>query len=70
MKRRKLNKRGKILFTSLTIMLSVVIYILMGFLGVKGQVNIFYQVTLFCGWAWLLLGQFGVYFMFWGNEVK
>lgn len=70
MKRRKLNKRGKILLTSLTIMLSVVIYVLMAILGAKGQDSIFYQVIFFCGYTWLVLGQFGVYFMIWGNEVS
>lgn len=70
MKRRKLNKRGKILLTSLTIMLSVVIYVLMAILGEKGQTNIFYQMAFICGYGWLFLGQFGVYFMIWGNEVK
>lgn len=70
MKRRKLNKRGKILITSLTIMLSVVIYVLMAILGEKAQNSIFHQVGLFCGWIWLLFGQIGVYIMIWESEVK
>ena len=65
--KRRLNKRGKILVTSLTIMLSVVIYVLMAILGEKGQSNIFYQVILFCGWSWLLLGQIMAYMMVWSE---
>lgn len=70
MKRRKLNKRGKKLLTSLTIMLSVVIYVLMAILGAKGQDSIFYQVAFFVGYGWLFLGQIAVLFMIWGNEVN
>lgn len=69
MKRKKLNKRGKILFTSLTIMLSVVIYVLMVVLGEKAQDSIFYQVVALCGWGWLIIGQIMAYCMIWGNEV-
>lgn len=70
MKKRRLNKRGKILATSLTFTLSVVIYVLMAILGAKGQDNIFYQVTFFAGYGWLFLGQIAVLFMIWGNEVS
>lgn len=70
MKKRRLNKRGKILVTSLTIMLSVVIYVLMAILGGKAQNNIFYLAGLLCGWIWLLFGQIGVYFMIWESEVQ
>lgn len=70
MKKRKLNTRGKILITSLTIMLSVVIYVLMAILGEKGQESIFYQVILFCGYTWLFFGQIGVFFATWGKEVE
>lgn len=70
MKRRKLNKRGKILLTSLTIMLSVVIYVLMVILGEKGQDSIFTLVALFSGWSWLLLLQPSIYFAIWKDEVN
>ena len=68
--KRRLNKRGKILVTSLTIMLSVVIYVLMVILGEKGQNSIFHLIGLFCGWCWLLFGQIGVYLMVWESEVS
>lgn len=67
--KRRLNKKGKILVASLTIMLSVVIYVLMAILGEKGQDSIFNQVILFCGWIWLFIGQIMVYVMVWGKEV-
>ena len=60
-----LNLKGKVVFTSLTIMLSVVIYVLMGFLGELMSDNGFIQLALVCGWSWLLLGQFAVYIFIW-----
>jgi hypothetical protein len=63
--KKRLNKKGKVLVTSLTFMLSVVIYVLMAILGAKGQTNIFYQVVLVCGWIWMLFGQISVYMMVW-----
>lgn len=69
MKKRRLNKRGKIALTILTFLISVVIYVLMAILGEKGQSNIFYQVTLFCGYTWLFLGQISVYCFIWDDEV-
>lgn len=61
----KLNKRGKVLVTTLTIMLSVVIYVLMGFLGALMSENGFIQLVMVCGWIWLLFGQFGAYMLIW-----
>lgn len=63
--KRRLNLKGKVLVTSLTIMLSVVIYVLMGFLGELMSDNGFIQLGIVCGWIWLLFGQFGVYMMVW-----
>lgn len=63
--KRRLNLKGKVLVTSLTIMLSVVIYVLMGFLGELMSNNGFIQLAMVCGWIWLLFGQFGVYMMIW-----
>ena len=62
---KKLNLKGKVVFTSLTIMLSVVIYVLMGFLGELMSDNGFIRLALVCGWAWLLLGQIGAYILIW-----
>ena len=63
--KRILNLKGKFLVTSLTIMLSVVIFGLMGFLGGLLSNNGFIQLALVCGWAWLLFGQIGVYILIW-----
>ena len=67
MKKRRLKKWVKILLTILTILASAVIYVLMAILGAKGQNSIFYQVIFFCGYTWLILGQFGVYYAIWEN---
>lgn len=67
MKKRRLKKWVKILLTILTILASAVIYVLMAILGAKGQSSIFYQVIFFCGYTWLILGQFGVYYAIWEN---
>lgn len=63
--KRRLNKRGKIAVTILTILASVIIYVLMGQLGAKATGGIIYQLGLVCGWSWLILGQITVYFMVW-----
>ena len=64
---KKLNKKGKILVTSLTFMLSVVIYVLMAKLGELASNNGIYQLAFICGWVWLLFGQIGAYIMIWGE---
>lgn len=63
----RLNLKGKVVFTSLTIMLSVVIYVLMAKLGELASNNDIYQLVFICGWLWLLFGQIGVYVMIWGE---
>lgn len=63
--KRRLNRRGRVLITILTILLSAVIYIFMGHLGELQVNNIFYQLTLLLGWGWLFLGQFGAIVCIW-----
>lgn len=63
--KRKLNLKGKVLVTSLTIMLSVVIYVLVAFTGAFGSGSIIAQLGLIFAWIWLLFGQFGVYALIW-----
>lgn len=65
MKKRKLNKRGKILVTILTIIFSVIIYGLVAQFGELASKGIIYQILLISGWGWLLLGQMGVYMTIW-----
>lgn len=64
MKNRRLNKRGKVLMTILTIMFSIAIYILMGKLG---EEYMKYQMLLIFGWIWLFFGQVATYFFIWGE---
>jgi len=62
---KKLNLKGKVVFTSLTIMLSVVIYVLMANLGELASESGIYQLIFICGWSWLLIGQIGAYMLIW-----
>ena len=65
MKKRRLNKRGKIVLTILIILISAVIYVLMAKFGVKSQESTIALVGIVCAWIWLILGQFGVYYFIW-----
>lgn len=67
MKKRRLNKKGKILVTIITILASVLIYILMAKLGTFVKDSIFILFLTVCGWSWLILGQMSVYYMLWGE---
>lgn len=70
MKKRRLKKWVKISLTIMTILASAVIYVLMAFLGTKGQNSIIGLGTLICGWIWLFLGQFGAYYFIWESEMN
>lgn len=70
MKKRRLNKRGKIVLTILIILISAVIYVLMAKFGVKAQESTIALVGIVCAWIWLILGQFGVYYFIWDSEVR
>jgi len=65
MKKRKLTKTGKVVFTTLTFILSAIIYYLMGILGELATEGIIYQLALIIGWGWLFIGQIAIYFMIW-----
>ena len=64
MRKRKLNKTGKILFTILTTILSVIVYYLMIALS-KNIDNNVYKLIIVIGWIWLLVGQIIVYSNIW-----
>lgn len=64
MRKRKLNKKGKILFTILTTILSVIVYYLMIALS-KNIDNDIYKLIIVIGWIWLLVGQIIVYSNIW-----
>ena len=68
MKRRRIRKWVKILLTSITIISSVIIYILTAEFGAKTQTSIFYTITTLSAWIWLFLGQFTVYYFIWENN--
>lgn len=63
--KRRLNLKGKVLVTTLTFMLSVVIYVLVGFTDVFSSGSIIAQTGLLFAWIWLLFMQFGVYALVW-----
>lgn len=65
--KRKLNKKGKITITISLILVSALIYVLMGQIGELATKGIIYQLGLICGWFWLILGQFSVYGIVWGE---
>lgn len=65
MKKRRLNKKGKILVTIITILASVLIYILMAKLGTFAKDSIFILFLTVCGWSWLILGQTSVLALVW-----
>lgn len=62
-KRKERNK--KILLTIETLMVSVVIYILLGQFGELATKGGIYTILIVCGWIWLFFGQFGVLFTIW-----
>lgn len=64
MRKRKLNKKGKILFTILTTILSAIVYYLMIALS-KNIDNNVYKLIIVAGWIWLLVGQIIVYSNIW-----
>ena len=64
MRKRKLNKKGKILFTILTTILSAIVYYLMIALS-KNIDNDIYKLIIIAGWIWLLVGQIIVYSNIW-----
>ena len=64
MRKRKLNKKGKMLFTILTTILSAIVYYLMIALS-KNIDNNVYKLIIVAGWIWLLVGQIIVYSNIW-----
>lgn len=64
MRKRKLNKKGKILFTILTAILSAIVYYLMIALS-KNIDNNVCKLIIVIGWIWLLVGQIIVYSNIW-----
>ena len=59
---------GKITFTILTVLITILIYNLMVDFGARVQDSIIYLVPLILGWFWLLIGQIAIYLMIWGEN--
>lgn len=61
----KLNKKGKLLVTIITLVISVWIYSITGTIGELAQNNIFYQALCVTAWLWLVFGQMMIYLALW-----
>lgn len=68
--KRRLNKKGKLVITLLSLLVNLVIYVLMAKFGEFAQYSIFIQFVFIMGWIWLLVGQFWLYFIIWEDSVK
>lgn len=67
--KRRLNKKGKILVTSLVIIASIIIYILTAQFGAKANESTIYLIGTLISWIWLFFGQSAMYFMIWEREL-
>lgn len=53
----KLTRLGKVLFTTLVLIISIVVYLNTGKIGFLAQNSLFYQYLTLLSWAWLTIGQ-------------
>lgn len=53
----KLTRLGKVLFTLLVLIISIVVYCNTGKFGMLAQDSLFYQYLTLLSWAWLTIGQ-------------
>lgn len=67
MKKRRLNKRGKLLVTVLVVILSIAIYCTTGVVGELAQDNRLWLVVCFAEWVYLFFIQFCIYNLIWEN---
>lgn len=67
MKKRRLNKKGKIMVTILTFLISTIIYALMAILGAFVKTSIIILLIVICGYIWLFFGQIMAYYIVWGE---
>lgn len=58
----KLTKIGKVVFTIITILISILVYVF-----VSNATNVTNSNILFytAGWTWLIIGQVTVYYLIW-----
>lgn len=67
-KKRKLNQKGKIVFTALIFIVSIVVYHLIGILGEFATESNICLVAVVLGWGWLFAGQIIVYSIIWNED--
>lgn len=67
MKKRRIRKWVKILLTIITIISSVMIYILTAKFSTKATDGILYTTPIVLAWIWLFFGQFTAYYFIWEN---
>lgn len=62
---KKKRRNKKIALTVETLIISAIIYILLGQFGELATKGGIYTILIVCGWIWLLGGQFGVLYTIW-----
>ncbi len=62
MKKNKLTNLGKIIFTFIILIISLVIYLFIKRYGFYANNN---QFLFIAGWTWLVFGQFIIYYFIW-----
>lgn len=55
--KRKLTKLGKIVFTIITLLISLLVYSKLDTLGMLGRTNDIYLGLCLAGWFWIIYGQ-------------
>lgn len=55
--KRKLTKLGKIVFTIITLLISLLVYSKLDTLGMLGRTNDIYLGLCLAGWFWIVYGQ-------------
>lgn len=55
--KRKLTKLGKIVFTIITLLISLLVYSKLDTLGMLGRTNNIYLGLCLAGWFWIIYGQ-------------
>ena len=55
--KRKITKLGKIVFTIITLLISLLVYSKLDTLGMLGRTNDIYLGLCLAGWFWIVCGQ-------------
>ena len=65
MKKRKLKRKGKILLTIGVFIVSILVYLFLGFLGAYKDVKVVGSIFVFFGWIWLCMGHLVALYGLW-----